>query len=510
MLRDRALEGTSQGITIADTKAGGKIIYTNPAFAELTGYATDEIIGRTFNSFFSADAAREIDNRFRKAYVDKKPLRGEVIFHRKDGSSFRDSMAAALIYDADGSVSHAVVIHDDVTETRQRDEMLLEAQKMESLGQLTGGIAHDFNNLLTAVQSNAEDLRDDLADNPLLQSQAEIILEAAMRGAGLVAQLTAFARKQELQPQSLCVNTLLAGIDQLLRSSLPAHIDLRVVPCANLPRVHVDPARLESAILSLLLNARDAIQESGAVTIETSVSATGGDDAGADDAEKGPYVVITVTDTGDGMPPHVLERAFQPFFTTKEVGKGTGLGLSMVYGFAKQSGGYAHIASEEGVGTVVKIYLPIERSDAKEDIRALARDGRDTAAARILLVEDDPIVRESIGRKLVRLGHDVTAATSGAEALDILKRDAHFDLVFSDVIMPGRIDGAALAGEVRQHWPDIAVLLTSGYTESAVLGKVKMPAGVPLLSKPYSNADLVRAIAQALAHRHPAEKADAT
>lgn len=499
-LRDRALEGISQGVTITDDKAPGyPIIYTNPAFAALTRYTVDEIIGRGSLSFFDASVAAHIVERTEKANTAKKPWRMETSLKRKDGTSFLDSMVTTMIVDQHGDITHSVTIHEDVTEVRRREELLLEAQKMESVGQLTGGIAHDFNNLLTAIKSNAEDLRDDLKDNPLLQSQAEVVLAAADRGAGLVAQLMAFARKQELQPKVTDVNELLDRVGKLLRSTLPAHVDIDMRKAARLPAVYVDPGRLETAILNLAINARDAMPDGGTVTIETSLKNLDADYVSEHiEVQQGDYVLIAVTDTGTGMAPEIVERAFVPFFTTKEVGKGTGLGLSMVYGFVKQSGGHAMIYSEKGLGTVVKIYLPAMDQVAPSGDQPTEVGEVRPGTGSILLVEDDAIVRQSISGKLTRLGYKVVTASNALEAIETLKRNPNFNLVFSDVIMPGPMNGADLVREVRRRWPTMNVLLTSGYTESTVLGKINLPTDVSLLSKPYSNGDLARIIGEAI------------
>jgi nitrogen-specific signal transduction histidine kinase/ActR/RegA family two-component response regulator len=395
-----------------------------------------------------------------------------------------------------------VSIHEDVTELRKREALLLEARKMESVGHLTGGIAHDFNNLLTAVKSNAEDLRDELKDDELLQMQAEIILEAADRGAGLVSQLMAFARKQELSPQTVAINTLIAAFTKELQRTFPANIEIDARLAEDLPMVKVDPGRLEVAIQNLAHNARDAMPDGGTITIETALKVL---DDEADDAgvRPGTYVLIAVTDSGTGMSREILDKAFAPFFTTKEVGKGTGLGLSMVYGFVKQSGGNARIYSEMGMGTVVKIYLPAV-SSARVTGEAVPASDHVAGTGAILVVEDDIAVRENVSARLAHLGYRVVATGDAQEALDILKTAPHFDLVFSDVVMPGAMNGADLVSEVRSRWPGMGVLLTSGYTETTLFAKIKLPTGVRLLSKPFSNAELASAVSETLAH--PADK----
>ena len=498
ILRDRALEAITQGITITDDRQHGTpIIYTNPAFDRLARYENAEILGRGPLDFFSPEKAAAVADRVSSARAMNLPWQLETELYRKDGTTFIDRTATSHIADDDGTVTHSVTVHEDVTELRRREDMLLEAQKMESIGQLTGGIAHDFNNLLTAIKSNAEDLKEDLRDKPLPFRQADIVLQATNRGAGLVAQLMAFARKQELKPQNVNVSELLRSFSKLVRSTLPANIKIDMREDVNLPAIFVDPGRLESALLNLCINSRDAMPDGGTITIEVMARELDIDYVRENfDVIPGPHVLIAVTDTGSGMSREVMEKAFTPFFTTKEVGRGTGLGLSMVYGFVKQSGGNAKIYSEEGYGTVVKIYLPAV--DAVADAAPVQEYRRHHGSGSILIVEDDELVRQSISNKLTGFGYEVLTAPTAHDAIEILNATPHFDLVFSDVIMPGPMNGADLVREVLARWPKMNVLLTSGYTESTVLGKVNVPSGVRLLSKPYSNAELADTVRAAM------------
>jgi PAS domain S-box-containing protein len=499
ILRDRALEAITQGITITDeNQPGAPIIYTNPAFATLTRYESHEVLGRGSLDFFSPEKAAEFTDRVRISRAMNLPCLFETEFLRKDGTTFIDRTAISLIANDDGTVTHSVTVHEDVTDLRRREDMLLEAQKLESVGQLTGGIAHDFNNLLTAIRSNAEDLKEDLKDKPLSMRQADIVLQAAHRGAGLVAQLMAFARKQELKPQNVNVPELVRSFSKLVRSTLPANVRIDLREEQNLPAIHVDPGRLESALLNLCINSRDAMPEGGTITIETMMRDLDIDYVRENrDVIPGSYVMIAVTDTGSGMSKEIMKKAFTPFFTTKEVGRGTGLGLSMVYGFVKQSGGHARIYSEEGYGTVIKIYLPAVEAVAEAEPIVQRRTHHGSGS--ILIVEDDELVRQSISNKLSGFGYEVLTAATAHDAIDILNATPHFDLVFSDVIVPGPMTGADLVREVRNRWPKINVLLTSGYTESTVLGKVNIPPDVRLLSKPYSNAELADTVRAAMA-----------
>jgi signal transduction histidine kinase/DNA-binding response OmpR family regulator len=400
----------------------------------------------------------------------------------------------ALMYDLlqrHASQLQMEVVRREAAEERdkQRERQLAQAQKMEAVGQLTGGIAHDFNNLLTVVQANAEELEEHFHDAPTQAEQARLILSAAKRGAGLVRQLLAFARKQDLRPEVVEATKIVESAVALLKRTLPESMTIDVTRKRDGAWINVDPASLQSALLNLALNARDAMPDGGSIAVELSecrleISGTPRD-----------YLRIAVRDTGHGMSDEVLAKAFEPFFTTKAVGAGSGLGLSMVYGFAQQSGGQAEIKSAPGEGTTVSLYLPLTQPPATAAAAPTAAPAPRSRGAAILLVEDDELVRQSVEAKLSRLGHKVTAVATAGAALAALERDASFDLVFTDIIMPGGMSGADLARNVMSRWKSVKVLATSGYTESNLLGKVEIPAGVLLLRKPYSTAELTTALA---------------
>ncbi len=390
-------------------------------------------------------------------------------------------------------------------EIRSREDQLAQARKMEAVGQLTGGIAHDFNNLLTVIKGNAEHLGETLRDESS-RAQVRLIEEASDRGADLVRRLLAFARKQELNPEIVDLNAQLGSFLKLVRRTVAEDIGLRLVPGEALPPVFADPGSLENALLNLTLNARDAMPAGGTITISTSFLQLNGGEIPESDIKPGRYVAVAVTDTGTGMDKDVAARAFDPFFTTKEVGKGTGLGLSMVYGFVKQSGGHAQILSEPGKGTTIKLFLPAARGvtavfDAREAAPVtpltIPAPANVPGKGRVLLVEDDRLVREDVAARLALMGYAVTAVPTAADALAALK-GATFDLVMTDVIMPGRMNGGDLAREVLARWPATKVLATSGYTESALMGKVTLPEGVRFLAKPYSRKELAAALGATL------------
>ena len=387
---------------------------------------------------------------------------------------------------------------------RQRDAIeelngrLRQSQKMEAVGQLTGGVAHDFNNLLTVVLGNAEMLVERLKSQPELLTLAETVMRASERGAGLTRSLLAFARRQPLAPRSIDVNRQVLGMEDLLHRALGEPIECRFALGDDLWPALVDPAQLETAILNLALNARDAMPDGGRLTIETANTRL--DETYAAESEElraGDYVMVAVADSGKGMDPEVMSRAFEPFFTTKDVGKGTGLGLSMVYGFVKQSGGHIKIYSEIGQGTIVKLYLP--RSSAPQiEEKAPASAMPQGRGEMVLAVEDDDMVRAYVAGELKALGYAVLTARDGAEALATLRARSDIDLLFSDVVMPGGMSGPQLGEAALALRPGLKVLYTSGYTEHAVVHQGKIDPGAQLLNKPYRRQELAAKLRVAL------------
>ncbi|TAK98565.1 MAG: response regulator [Rhodospirillaceae bacterium] len=499
-----ALEHAAQGITITDESAREPmLVYANPTIARMTGYTVDEIMSNAARTLRPRNPDLGLIEKIMQAKAKREPYEVEILVQRKDGTEYLNLAKGSPVIDQDGRLTYYVVISEDVTDRHLREEKLRETQKMQAVGQMTGGVAHEFNNLLAVIKSNAEDMRDDLKESPVLHDQADLVLQAADRGAGLVRQLLAFSRKQEIQPIVTDLNVFLESFVALLKRTLEANIAINVRTAAGLPPVKIDPGQMETALLNIALNCRDAMPSGGQITIETKLALIDADYADQNaDASPGTYILLTVKDTGTGMPKEVLAHAFQPFFTTKEVGAGTGLGLSMVYGFVQQSGGHIKLRSEPGFGTTVYIYLPPAEENAALRPETAAAAAMPVAAGRtILLVEDDDLVRQSVKQKLVRLGYDVTTAPTALDAIVILERQPAFDLVFTDVIMPGAMNGADLAREVQRRWPAIKILMSSGYTEAAVLGKVNMPDGIRLLPKPYANADLERALHEVLGRK---------
>ncbi len=411
-------------------------------------------------------------------------------FRRADGSWAQVQDRGHLLRDAQGKTIRMVGGLSDVTERLALEHQLRHSQRMESLGQLTGGVAHDFNNLLTVVMGNAELLHELLTDDPDRQALAQIIMGAAERGADLTHRLLAFARKQPLSPVPVDLNQLVENLAPLLRRLLGGHVELSLEREQNLPAALMDSAQLENALLNLCINARDAMPNGGTLTIRTGAGK---------DPDGHSCLVLGVLDTGIGIDAEHLAVIFEPFFSTKEEGKGTGLGLAMVYGLVKQSGSQITVDSEPGRGTHFKLYLPLAQEACPGNDAPTTPTSVAGGTARILLVEDDDLVRQFAQSQLTALGYQVTSTVNSDEALTALQADQHFDLLFTDLIMPG-INGRDLAIEARRLRPGLKVLFTSGFPGKAVAPGDDLGL---LLTKPYHRADLAQHVAQAL-HGEPA------
>jgi signal transduction histidine kinase/ActR/RegA family two-component response regulator len=412
--------------------------------------------------------------------------------------------SARPIRDEAGNMQGAVVVSRDFSEIRETERQLRQSQKMEAIGQLTGGIAHDLNNILTVITGTIDILINGVADRPNLATIARMIDAAATRAATLTRQLLAFARRQPLYPRDTDVNALVIDAARLLRPLLGAQIKIESMLADDLWQAMIDQTQLSTALLNLALNARDAMPGGGTLTFETrNVVFDQAYVTSAADARPGDYVMIAVGDTGSGIPPAIRDKVFEPFFTTKEVGKGTGLGLSIVYGFIKQSRGHVEISSEEGCGTSVVLYLPRGRTEAgtaaDEAKMAEPQGGSET----VLVVEDDHLVRKYVVAQLESLGYATLAASTGAEALALMDQGVQFDLLFTDLIMPGGLSGQELAARVRQRRPASRILYTSGYADTALPRGEPFGSGVSVLSKPYRKRELAQRLRQALGDPPP-------
>ena len=396
-----------------------------------------------------------------------------------------------------------VLTISDMTKRAQAEAVLRESQKMQAIGQLTGGIAHDFNNLLTVVLGNLEFIRSKPSDEQRLQARLERAMWAAQRGASLTRQLLAFARKQPLAPAALDLAAIVPELVPLLRRTLGEHIEVRYVDAAGLWPAMADPAQLESAVLNLALNARDAMPGGGRLTIELANKVLDTEYAARHvEVVPGDYTMLAVSDTGHGMTPDVIARVFEPFFTTKADGKGTGLGMAMVFGFVKQSGGHVKIYSEPGEGTTVRIYLPRALRAPAAVPRSAGPVELPRGSATVLVVEDEPGVREIAVAILRDLGYRVLEATDGDEALLLFGAHATgVDLLLTDVVLPGRIRGRELAERITAIRPEVSVLYMSGYTENSIVHNGRLDDGVHLISKPFQREQLARKVAELLAGR---------
>jgi PAS domain S-box-containing protein len=497
------------GVILID--AHGCILKFNPACEKLFQYRNDEVLRQNVKMLMPSSYRVEHDGYIRNFLeTGERKIIGigrEVLGQRKDGSTFPMDLSVGEARQ-EGESIFVGIIHD-LTERKRTEELLVQAQKMEMVGQLSGGIAHDFNNLLTVIVGNAEFLSEKLKARRDLQQLADDIGRAGDRGAELTQRLLAFGRRQVLLPVEVDCNALLGSMQKLLQRTLRQDIEIRANFDPEVSFIFADAAQLESAVLNLAVNAQDAMPAGGRLTISTA-------NASLDDHYKslhpeviaGEYVLIAITDDGEGMRKEVIERAFEPFYTTKEVGKGSGLGLSMVYGFVKQSNGHVAIYSEPGLGTTVRIYLPEVASKPPLPPKQVpdATRSHPQGTETVLVVEDDPFVRSYSINSLESLGYSVISAVEGNDALQKLRTDIHVDILFTDIVMPGGINGWDLADLARKLRPGLPVLLTSGYALDTLAKHGRLRAGAVVLTKPYRKADLARrlrevvSVSELLAH----------
>jgi PAS domain S-box-containing protein len=479
----------------------GNVISWNPGAQRIKGYTAEEIVGEHFSRFYTeADRENGIPQKLLALATQNGKHEIESWRVRKDGTTFWASIVIAAIRDQAGELLGFAKITRDLTERRNAEERLRQAQKMEAIGQLTGGVAHDFNNLLTVISGNLETILRRLPDQAAdLRRPANAALHGAMRAAVLTQRLLAFARRQALEPKSLSINELVTGMSEMLRRTLGENIRVETVLGAGLWPAFVDANQLENAVLNLAINARDAMPDGGKLTIETGNVYFDDDYAAAADVPAGQYVGLFVSDTGIGMTAETRSKAFDPFFTTKEIGQGTGLGLSQVYGFIRQSGGHVKIYSEVGSGTTLKVYLPRHHATAAtaEDQMAAAPIPRANDET-ILVAEDDPDVRNFTVEMLHELGYRIIEAPDGPAALRLLDANRDIVLLFTDVGLPGGMNGRQLADEAKRRRPDLRVLFTSGYARNAIVHHGRLDPGVELLVKPFTFAGLAAKIRRVL------------
>ncbi|MGJ4941481.1 PAS domain S-box protein [Bradyrhizobium sp. HKCCYLS1011] len=482
----------------------GSILNWNSQAEKIFGWPREEILGKDVFELISVEQDRDE----LKAALGRVLLTGasdglgsgqrhEIMVRRRDGREFKAELSVTALKTRNGFVFNG--FFRDLTDKVAAEERIRQSEKMEAIGQLTGGIAHDFNNILTVITGTIEILAGAVAKEPQLAAITKMIDEAAGRGAALTQHLLAFARRQPLQPREIDINTLMIDTAKLLRPTLGEQIEIESVFNDESCIAHVDPNQLATAVINLALNARDAMPDGGKLILETGWADLDENYTSLyDDVGPGRYAMIAVSDSGTGIPTAIMDKVFNPFFTSKGPGKGTGLGLSMVYGFVKQSAGHIRIYSEEGHGTTIRMYLPPGRSGAVASAAASAApiEGGDET---ILVVEDDRLVRGYVLAQLHSLGYATLEAANANEALAIARSDAPFELLFTDIIMPGFMNGRQLASAIQRIRPGQKVLFTSGYTENAIVHHGRLESGILLLAKPYRKSELARLIRTALA-----------
>ncbi|MCC5875476.1 MAG: PAS domain S-box protein [Candidatus Sumerlaeia bacterium] len=488
------LDNMSDGFYLLDHD--WNYVYINAQAERILGLDFKELAGKSVWEKFPDLKGSEVQDYFLKAIETGR---------HQQYSMFYPPMEEWYQVDVYPSSEGIAVYFRTISERMKLEEQLRQSQRLETVGQLTGGVAHDFNNLLTVVLGNAELLQDELEANRHLGGLAKMIVSAATRGAELTHRLLAFARKQALEPKRVDVNTLIRGMDALLGPTLGEQVEVDFLPGENIWPAFVDASQLESTLLNLAVNARDAMPSGGHLTIETAnVVLDESYTSRYDDVVPGDYVVLSVSDTGIGIPGDQIGRVFEPFYTTKAEGRGTGLGLSMVYGFVKQSHGHVKIYSEVGVGTTIKVYLPRDAGTPPEERPVAANQSVDVGTGEtILVVEDDDLVRTYAGSQLSALGYNVIAAENAHKGLDILTKRDDIDLLFTDIVMPGGMNGRQLAEKAQEMKPGLKVLYTSGYTDNAMIHHGRLDPGTFLLGKPYTRVELAGKVRRVLNGQEP-------
>ncbi|WP_430913943.1 histidine kinase famiy protein [Methylobacterium sp. sgz302541] len=504
-----AVETTRMPMIVTDPRQpDNPIIFANKAFVGMSGYSTEELLGRNCRFLQGPGTDRATVEAVRAAVAEKREFSCEIMNYRKNGSPFWNALFVSPVFDPQGEVVYFFGSQLDVSRRRDAEEALSQAHKMEALGQLTGGIAHDFNNLLQVIVGYVDILSAGLAkpeiDRARLTRATDTIRQAADRAATMTGQLLSFSRKQRLEGRALNLNTLLDGMSDMVGRALGETVVIQRRDAADLWTCRIDPTQAEVAILNVLINARDAMPGGGVITLTTANRSVGERElTGTGPLHAGRYVCLSIADTGTGIPPEVLAHVMDPFFTTKEEGKGTGLGLSMVYGFAKQSGGGARIDSRVGAGTTVSLFFPAVDGGEDESVKPVAAASDERGTETVLIVDDRSDVAE-LARTILRdFGYRTLVAGDAREALAILDASEPVDLLFSDLIMPGGMNGVMLAREARKRQPDLKVLLTTGYAEASLERTDVGGSEFEILNKPYRRSDLSRRVRQILDAQGP-------
>ncbi len=497
----QAIQQSPASVVITDLK--GNIVYVNPKFSEVTGYAHDEVIGKNPRVLKSGDTSTDVYQQLWATILNGQVWNGEFRNRKKDGTLFWELASIGPVKDEAGKIINFVGVKEDITERRAVEEQLRQSQKMQAIGQLTGGIAHDFNNLLTIILGNLQLLEQGVAGNVKLRGPLADALWAARRGGELTHRLLAFARLQPLRPVVVNLNTIVRGLTDLLRRTLGAAIEIREDLAADLDNVWIDAGEFERALVNLAVNARDAMPNGGALSLETRNTVL--DEAYAEqhaDVVPGKYAMLAISDTGTGIQPDVLSRIFDPFFTTKTVGRGTGLGLSMVYGFVKQSGGHINVYSDVGTGTTFRLFFPLAVTADGTAVAPPLEEISFSAEGKVaLVVEDEDRLRAMAATILREVGFSVLEAGDGLDAVRQAETARAIDLLFTDMELPGRMNGAEVAERVEKRHPLIKCLYTSGYSPSLGTENNRLPANAVLLTKPYTKHELVRYLRSTFAEK---------
>ncbi len=469
----------------------GRFEYVNQSGQRLLGYSWDEL--SAMHIWEVDPGVAEADWPRIWARVSRRDQHTfETAYLTRDGSRIPVEVTTTLVSFDDRVILCS--LSRDITERRQTEHQLRQAQKMEVIGQLTGGVAHDFNNLLTIILGNLELLDRKLEDREM-SDMVQTAIKASRRSAELTQRLLAFSRKQMLAPEVIDLNGHIIGMTDLMRRTLGETIEIDVMSGDDLWKCKVDPGQFENVVLNLAINARDAMRKGGRLTIKTeNIHLDDSCPATLEGLSVGDYVMVSVSDTGTGMSADIADRAFEPFFTTKKVGEGSGLGLSMVFGFIKQSGGHVSIASKEGAGTTLELYLPRSVGTNQPAWQTLDAGEPVSRGERILVVEDDAEVRALVINILGGLGYDVVEAGDGREAITALQRTPAIDLLFTDVVLPGGLSGADIAVEATRRVPGIKVLYASGYADDNLVQDGNLDAGVQFINKPFHKADLAQKV----------------
>lgn len=487
-LRDRVIGAATQGILITDSAlADHPIVYVSPGFERLTGYASDEVVGRNCRFLQGPDTDPETKARLRQALRAEEPCTVEILNYRKDGSPFWNELSISPVRDPSGRLTHYVGVQSDVSGRRRLEQQFQHVQKMEAVGQLAGGIAHDFNNLLTIINGYCDVLLEQSSPESPDWEPLEEIRIAGERSANLTRQLLAFSRRQMLALEVLDLNAIIRNTEKMLRRLIGEDIAFTTKLAAGLLPVKADAGQLEQILLNFAVNARDAMPTGGQLSVETlNVELDENYVQLHPEATSGSHVMLAVSDTGCGMSSDVRSRVFEPFFTTKKSGHGTGLGLSVVHGIVNQLGGHVEVSSELGSGSTFKIFLPCRRESLRRQEEAVEPQALPQGSETVLLVEDEAGVRALAKRTLQRCGYTVLEAPHGEQAMRLVEASTDpVDLLVTDVVMPGE-SGPQIADRLLERFPALCVLFLSGYTDDTIVRHGVLQNKVHFLQKPYS------------------------